>query len=80
MHYSITAQMAMMWAIKDGKQIASTWINDFILLELLDDHLIEHTDDGWNLTYPGLKILQDWDPMLGVSVSNQLLQPCYGYA
>lgn len=82
MHYNTSARMQLLQQVQRQEHIKHSWLNDFLMLELLDDHLVSrtpHTND-LNLTYLGLRTLEEWDPVLGVVVHYHLLLPSQGDA
>ena len=74
--------MRLLQQISQGKLVLSSWLNDFVLLELLDDRLVYRPSksDKLELTYLGFRTLEEWDPVLEVIVNYQLLQKAVGDA
>lgn len=67
--------------LKQGLVIPSEERYDLILLQLADDGLINiNKKNEINLSYFGFKTLEDWDPVLQISINNQLLQKPHGDA
>ena len=80
--FSKAEKMRLLDLIHRKQPVFTGTDQDFLLFDLLDDYLIKIEPDTqfMYLTYFGFRELQDWDPILQVSVNRQLTQPSHGDA
>lgn len=79
-NFSKSEKMHLLELIKQGIHIPCDGKHGFMLFELVEDGLINTYNNPHDitLTYYGLKELNDWDPILQVSINDQLV--CKPYA
>ena len=66
--------------LKRGEAIPQSEENTFILFDLMNDGFISMVDESIYLTHFGFKELSEYDPVLQVSINNQLAEKPYGEA
>ena len=76
--FSKAEKMELIAKIYLGEPILND--NSFLLFELEDEGSILPDDLGCHLTYFGIYQLENWDPILRVSIDDQALRIPYGYA
>jgi hypothetical protein len=73
-------KMHVLGMIYCNDEVPATKENAYILFELLEDDMIVNSNESLHLTYFGFRELENWDPVLRVSINDQLLQVPYGEA
>jgi hypothetical protein len=68
--------------VRQGQVVPDNETNTFVLFELIHDGMIKIINDPFDihLTYFGLKELTEYDPVLRVSINNQLIERAHGDA
>jgi len=68
--------------VRRGEAVPNNEANTFVLFELVQDDMIKIINDPFaiRLTYFGLKELTEYDPVLRVSINNQLIERSHGDA
>lgn len=65
-----------------GQPVPISEQTNHIMLDLIETHLVATRDDPFSafLTYAGFKELENWDPVLEVSLDHYALLPNHGNA